>query len=53
MLLDDVKDLLKDRKINVVAKGTGLHSNTVYKISKGKTIPHTSTLEKLYKYLKG
>jgi DNA-binding Xre family transcriptional regulator len=52
MTLDQIKGLLHDRKLNVVADATGVHRNTLSAIRDGKnTNPTLRTIEALSLYL--
>ncbi len=52
MTLDQIREVLQDRKLTVVAKAVGLHVLTVRKIANGSAKAVTSTtLEKLTDYL--
>ena len=50
--IDDIRALLHDRKLEVVAKATGLHRNTLSLIRSGEAgNPNARTLKKLSDYL--
>lgn len=50
--LSEIKSALKDRRLCVIAKETGLHVNTIASIRDGKnTNPTLETLQKLADYL--
>tara|TARA_R110000782_G_scaffold202168_1_gene290804 strand:- start:126 stop:326 length:201 start_codon:yes stop_codon:yes gene_type:complete len=52
MTLEDMQEALKDKKLYVVAKATGLTYPTLKKIADGKVSNHTySTLLKVSDYL--
>jgi len=51
MLLNEVKEKLKDRNIKAVAKSIDVHYNTLYKLLNGVNEPSYSTLSKLIAYL--
>lgn len=52
MTLEDIRQALKDRRINKVSLATGLHQNTITKIRDGVSKdPSNSTVELLRKYL--
>ena len=51
MTLEEIQEALKDRRVGVVAKETGIHRNTVINIRDGKTDPQNSNLVKLSEYL--
>jgi transcriptional regulator with XRE-family HTH domain len=51
--LDTVRKLLKDRRISVVAKATGIHRNTITYIRDDKRYnPNYDTYKKLADYLR-
>lgn len=53
MILDEVRRLLADRRLDKVADATGLSRETVRQIRDGvNTNPTLATLQKLYDYLK-
>lgn len=53
MILDEVRRLLADRRLDKVAAATGLHRDTIRAIRDGEnTNPTLATLQKLYDYLK-
>ncbi len=48
---DEVKEKLRDRVPAIVAEGSGLHINTVYKLKKGESIdPSYETMVKISAY---
>lgn len=49
---EQIREALKDRNIRQVAKGAGLHSNSVYRMVRGEP-PSMKTLQKLSDYLSG
>ena len=51
MTLEEIQEALKDRRVGVVAKETGIHPNTVINIRDGKTDPVYSSIKKLSEYL--
>lgn len=50
--LERIRAALRDRKITAVSEATGLHRNTIHKLTKGET-PSFSTIQKLSSYLFG
>ena len=51
---DQVKEKLKDRVPGIVAKATGLHLNTIYKLKNGESIdPSYETMAKISEYFEG
>lgn len=51
--LDKIRERLTDRKLTVVAKRTGLHYNTVYRIANGSSKdPAYSVIKRLSDYLR-
>ncbi len=53
MNLAAIKNALKDRNLQTVAKATGLNAHTLYRLMQGKVRPHNATLRVLETYLKG
>lgn len=54
MDLEQIKELLQDRRVGVVAKATGLSAVTVARIRDGRqTNPEYDTLQKLIAYFAG
>lgn len=53
MTLDQIKSALADRNLQTVAKATSLNAHTLYRIARGATKPHESTLRLLAQYLRG
>lgn len=52
--LDEIKRLLADRRLDVVAEATNLHRNTIARIRDGKQEnPKYFVLRKLSEYLEG
>lgn len=51
MTLEEIQEALRDRRVNVVARETGIHPNTVMNIRDGKTDPIYSNVQKLSEYL--
>jgi transcriptional regulator with XRE-family HTH domain len=50
--LEEVKALLHDRNLSVVAAATNLNPQTIYRLVRGKVKPHNSTLRLLSEYLR-
>lgn len=51
---DQIKEKLKDRVPGIVAKATGLHLNTIYKLKNGESIdPSYETMVKISAYFEG
>lgn len=54
LTLDKIRDLLTDRRLNMVAEATGIHRNTLTGIRSGKIDnPSYDTVRKLSAYLGG
>lgn len=51
MLLNEIKDKLKDRNIKSVARAIDVHYNTLYKMINGVSQPNYTTISKLIAYL--
>jgi DNA-binding Xre family transcriptional regulator len=52
MTLDQIKQALEDRRLNIVSEATGLHYNTLKNIRDGKNEnPSIKTLNKISAYL--
>lgn len=51
LTIEKMRELLFDRNIIKVAKSTGIHYNTIYKLIRGETDPRYSVLKKLSDYL--
>ncbi len=52
MDLDTIRNMLRDRRISMVAEATGLHTNTVANIRDGRTTnPPHRTVKALSEYL--
>lgn len=51
MTLQDIRKMLQDRNLAVVAEATGLSSQTLYRLMRGRVKPHNSTLRLLTSYL--
>ena len=45
--LPEIKNLLTDRQLNVVAERVGIHSNTIYRLMKVEKADY-DTIKKLY-----
>ena len=50
--LPEIKKLLEDRQLNVVAERVGIHSNTIYRLMKIEKADY-DTIKKLSDYLEG
>jgi predicted transcriptional regulator len=50
---EEIRKLLADRRLDIVAKATGISPLTVARIRDGKGDPKASTLEALSRYLEG
>ena len=50
--LPEIKNLLTDRQLNVVAERVGIHSNTIYHLMKVEKADY-DTIKKLSDYLEG
>jgi len=51
LTLDQIKKLLKDRRLSIIEEKTGIHRNTLALIRDGVTEnPEYSTIEKLSEY---
>jgi DNA-binding phage protein len=51
--LEKIRNDLKDRNVQAVARATGIHANAIYKIMRGTTNPKYETVRKLAEYLEG
>jgi len=53
MTLENIRDALKDRKLSVVARKTGLHYNVVHSFASGRVKnPSYETVIKLTEYIR-
>jgi len=50
--LPEIKKLLEDRQLNIVAEKVGIHSNTIYRLVKFERAEY-DTIKKLSDYLEG
>jgi len=50
---EEIRKMLADRRLDIVAKATGISPLTVARIRDGKGDPKASTLEALSRYLEG
>ena len=50
--LPEIKKLLEDRQLNVVAERVGIHSNTIHRLMKIEKADY-ETIKKLSDYLEG
>lgn len=54
MTIEEIKQQLSDRRVDVVSQATGVHYNTVYKIKTGKNInPTYNVIKALSDYFEG
>lgn len=54
MTITEIRQALKDRRLNLVSEATGLHVNTIREIRDGKAQdPRHSTVKALSDYLEG
>ena len=54
LTVEDVSQALKDRRMDIVSKATGLHVNTVIAIRDGNVKnPSYATMQRLSEYLEG
>lgn len=51
LTIEQIRDALRDRRLAVVAEGTGLHYNTILGVREGKTDPAYSVAKALSDYL--
>lgn len=52
MTLDQIRTALQDRNLAIVAKGSGVHVNTLWRIRSGQATNATlRTVERIRKYL--
>ena len=50
--LPEIKKLLEDRQLNIVAEKVGIHSNTIYRLVRLERVEY-DTIKKLSDYLEG
>ena len=50
--LPEIKKLLEDRQLNIVAEKVGIHSNTIYRLVRLQRAEY-DTIKKLSDYLEG
>ena len=50
--IDDIRRMLADRNIQIVAKGSGVHPNALYRLKHGHTEPKYETVCRLIAYFK-
>lgn len=50
MTLEEIREKLKDRRLDIVSKNVGIHSNTIYKLAKGGKVSY-DVAKKLSDYL--
>lgn len=54
MKLEDIRGLLKDRRVSIVAKATGIHFNTIREVRDNQDAnPTYKVMMKLTDYLEG
>lgn len=54
MKLEDIRGLLKDRRVSIVAKETGIHFNTIREVRDNQDAnPTYRVMTKLTEYLEG
>jgi hypothetical protein len=54
MRLEDIRGLLKDRRVSIVAKATGIHFNTIREVRDNQDAnPTYRVMTKLIEYLEG
>lgn len=51
LTVEEIKQKLEDRNVQVVARKTGIHFNTIHRLQHGSTRPSYATLERLSEYL--
>jgi len=49
--LDKIRQLLADRNLRAVARGAGVHPNSLYRLMAGSTSPRYETVRRLMAYL--
>lgn len=49
--LDKIRQMLADRNIQAVAKGSGVHANAIYRLMSGGTSPKYETVQRVLSYL--
>ena len=52
LTIEQIKKLLEDRHLSVVAKNAGIGEATIFRLAKGKNVAY-STVKKLSDYLEG
>jgi DNA-binding phage protein len=53
MTLDQVRESLKHRNIQAVAREVRLHPNCIYRLMRQKTNPRYETVQRIINYLQG
>lgn len=49
--LDKLRQLLADRNLRAVARGAGVHPNSLYRLMAGSTSPRYETVRRVMAYL--
>ena len=49
--LDKIRQLLADRNLQAVARGAGVHPNSLYRLMAGSTSPRYETVRRVMAYL--
>ena len=49
--LDELRQLLADRNLQAVARGAGVHPNSLYRLMAGSTSPKYETVRRVMAYL--
>jgi DNA-binding phage protein len=49
--IEKLREALRDRNIMAVARGTGIHQNSIYRIMSGQTQPRYETVKRLADYI--
>lgn len=49
--LDELRQLLADRNLRTVARGAGVHPNSLYRLMAGSTSPKYETVRRVMAYL--
>ena len=50
--LDKLRQLLADRNLRAVARGAGVHPNSLYRLMAGSTSPRYETVRRVMAYLR-
>lgn len=51
LTLSEIKKILEDRNLKVIAERTGVSYQTLWRITKGNATPSATTAEKISNYL--